>query len=307
MLSLKESGMPEIMDNVHRYFATTVGLITTKGRSGQNIMAAEWTMHISYDPMLVAVFVHESPTYWNIKETRAFGVNIASDDQTDMVNIAGGYSGTEIAKLAIPGNFKTYLAKHIDVPMIKGCALNAECRVTAIEKIGDHIMVVGEAVSAKFDENKFPLIYTRGNYRKLSRSKIPSARKSVRVTPAQISQFEKMSAGQFVLKAAVALIRQDGKILLQKFDDSWVLPMVIVGKGANYEETLEKHLDSIGVSPSVGKIRGIKRMTLKAGKTELRANFIGFDCKLKSLESSDAKWFASLPGNVVLRTLLEKP
>lgn len=300
--------MPVIMDNVHRYFATTVGLITTKGtKHGQNVMAAEWTMHISYDPMLIAIFVHESPTYWNIKETRVFGVNIASDDQAELVNIAGGYSGTEIDKLALPRTFATYSAKHIDVPMIRKCSLNAECRVTEIEKMGDHIMVIGEAISAKFEEKKFPLIYTRGNYRKLSRSKIPSGRKIVRVTPAQMSQFKKMSAGRFVLKAVAAVIRQDNKILLQKFGRWWVLPMVVVGKGANYEETLEKHLDSIGVSASGGKIRGIARMTLKAGKTEVRANFITFDCKPGSLKSNDAAWFAKLPKNVVLRALLEQP
>lgn len=296
------------MDNVHRYFATTVGLITTDGRKhGQNVMAAEWTMHISYDPMLIAIFVHESPTYWNIKETRVFGVNIASDDQAELVNIAGGYSGTEIDKLALPRTFETYRAKHIDIPMIKGCSLTAECRVKAIKKIGDHIMVVGEAVNAKFDEKKFPLIYTRGSYRKLSRSKIPSGRKIVRVTPTQMSQFKKMSAGRFVLKAAAAVIMQDNKILLQKFNSSWVLPTVAVGRGANYREALEKGLGSIGVSARVGKLRGIRRMTLKAGRTEVRANFIAFDCKLKSLEGDGAAWFARPPKNVVLRTLLEKP
>jgi flavin reductase (DIM6/NTAB) family NADH-FMN oxidoreductase RutF len=299
--------MPEIMDNVHRYFATTVGLITTKGsRHGQNVMAAEWTMHIAYEPMLIAVFVHESPTYWNIEETKVFGVNIASDDQADLVNIAGGYSGTEIDKLAIPGTFKTYRAKHIDVPMIMGCALNAECKVIATQKMGDHIMVVGEAVSAKFDEKKFPLIYTRGNYRKISRSKIPSGRKMVGITAAQMSQFKKMSAGQFVLKAAGATIRQGNKVLLQRFGDSWILPMVVVGKGADYKEALARHLGSIGASARVDKISRLVRMTLKAGGTELRANFVVFDCRLESLESNDAAWFSRLPKNIALRTLLEK-
>jgi flavin reductase (DIM6/NTAB) family NADH-FMN oxidoreductase RutF len=299
--------MPEIMDNVHRYFATTVGLITTKGsRHGQNVMAAEWTMHIAYKPMLIAVFVHESPTYWNIEETKVFGVNIASDDQAELVNIAGGYSGTEIDKLAIPGTFKTYRAKHIDVPMISGCALNAECKVIATQKMGDHIMVVGEAVSAKFDEKKFPLIYTRGNYRKISRSKITSGRKVVRVTPAQMSQFKSMSAGQFVLKAAAATIMQGNNILLQRFGNSWILPMVVVGKGADYKKALARHLYSIGVSARVDKISRLVRVTLKAGRTELRANFVVFDCRLESLESNDAVWFSRLPKNVALRTLLEK-
>ncbi len=298
--------MPEIMDNVHRYFATTVGLITTKGSKGRNVMAAEWTMHVSYEPMLIAVFVHDSPTYWNIQETQVFGVSIASDDQAELVNIAGGYSGTEIDKLGMPGTFKTYDAKHIDVPMIKGCALSAECRVTMIEKIGDHIMVVGEAVSAKFDEKKLPLIYTRGNYRKLSESKIPSGRMVVRVTTKQMSQFKEMSSGQFVLKTAVAVIKKNNKTLLQKSGDWWTLPLVVVPKGANYKETLGKHLSSLGTAAAVWGVRGILRATLKSSKEELRANFILFDCNVESLVSDSTAWFSRMPTNIALRVLLEK-
>lgn len=298
--------MPEITDNVHRYFATTVGLITTRGsKHGHNVMAAEWTMHVSYEPMLIAIFLHKSPTYWNIEETRVFGVNIAADNQAELVNIAGGYSGTEISKLELPRTFETYMAKHIGVPMIKGCSLNAECKVTLIKKLGDHIMVVGEAISAKFDEKKLPLIYHRSNYRKLSKSKIPSGRISVRVTPAQMSEFKKMSAGQFVLKAAAAVIKHDSRILLQKIARSWVVPMVVVGKGTNYNEALKKHLDTIGVHASVGKTRGIARMTLKDGNTELRANFITFDCRFDSLRGTNATWLAK-PKKVALRTLLEQ-
>ena len=297
--------MPEIIDNVHRYFATTVGLITTKGSRGRNVMAAEWTMHVSYDPMLIAVFVHDSPTYWNIQETHVFGVNIASEDQAELVNISGGYSGSEIDKLGIPGIFETYSAKHIDVPMIRGCALSAECRATTIEKIGDHIMVVGEAVSARVDENKFPLIYTRGNYRRLSRSKIPSGRKIVRVTKKQISRFKAMSGGQFVLKGAAAIIRNNRKVLLQKSGTSWMLPIVVVTKGADYKKALQDHLASIGIDSDVGRIQGIARMTLKSGKLELRTNFVIFECAAKS-NGKDARWFARMPRNLSLRILLEK-
>jgi flavin reductase (DIM6/NTAB) family NADH-FMN oxidoreductase RutF len=298
--------MSDTLDNIHRYFATTVSLVTTKGKHGPNVMAAEWTMQVSYEPMLIAIFIHESPTYWNIEETRIFGVNIASDDQAELVNIAGGYSGTEIEKLAIPGIFATYRAKQIDVPMVKGCVLNAECKVTSIQKIGDHIMVVGEAVRAKFDAKKLPFVYTRGNYRKISKSKIPSGRKIVHVTSEQMSEFKKMSSGQFVLKTAVAIIKKGNKTLLQKFGGRWTPPMVLVSKGADYKNTLNQHIHSIGVAAGVGQIKGIWRVVLKSRKEELRANFILFDITLNLFQEDydKASWFTKPPKNTLLKSLL---
>ena len=284
------------LDNAHRYFATTVGLITTNGKHGRNIMAAEWTMQVSYDPMLIAIFIHDSPTLWNIRDTMAFGVNIASDDQADLVNIAGGYSGSEIDKLAIPGTFHTYSGK--SVPMIRGCALAAECGVKSIAELGDHVMVVGEAIAATFDERKHPLIYTRGNYRKIG-TKIPSGRKAVRVSPTAFAEFQRMSQGQFVLKCAAALVRKDGKMLLSEHAEWWMIPSVAVARGSSYHDALAKHL---GIGAKVGRMRSIHRLMIKSEGKELRANFIVFDCTSKS---SGGRWFAKPPRNVVLRGLFE--
>lgn len=97
--------------NVHRYFAMTVALVTTNGKSGPHVMAAEWALQVSYEPMLIAIFIHDSSTLWNIRQPRAFGLHIASDAQAQLVNIAGGYSGTEIAKLTIPGTFLRIAAR----------------------------------------------------------------------------------------------------------------------------------------------------------------------------------------------------
>ena len=38
-------------------FITNVGLITSTGPHGHNIMAAEWTFQISYDPGYISVFI----------------------------------------------------------------------------------------------------------------------------------------------------------------------------------------------------------------------------------------------------------
>lgn len=256
----------KIQENTQRYFATSVGLITTKSqRHGANIMAAEWTMQIAHDPMLVAIFIHDSPTYWNIKQTRVFGVNMAADDHSELVNIAGGYSGTEINKLSIPGLFQNYKAVYIDVPMIQNCTLNAECKVISVHRIADHIMVIGKVITAKYDQNKYPLIYTRGNYRKISRKKMDSKRKKVTIRPNQLFEFKKILGSQFSLKAAVAVIRYNNKILLTRdngFDNYWRLPITYVGKGFSYRAALEKYLSILRLKAGVGAILRIERLTL---------------------------------------------
>ena len=42
-------------DRRTRQFLTNLGLITCDGPYGPNVMAAEWTHHISYSPSLIAV------------------------------------------------------------------------------------------------------------------------------------------------------------------------------------------------------------------------------------------------------------
>jgi len=44
-------------DRRTRQFLTNVGLITSNGPIGPDIMAAEWTHHISYSPSLIAIKV----------------------------------------------------------------------------------------------------------------------------------------------------------------------------------------------------------------------------------------------------------
>lgn len=303
-----------IQDNAHRYFATTVALVTTSGKWGRNVMAAEWAMQISYEPMLVAIFIHDSPTLWNIRETGSFGVNIAADDQADLVNIAGGYSGTEIAKLAIPGAFQTYEGNC--VPMIGGCSLACECKVVSMQEMGDHVMVVGQAVSATFDGGKSPLIYTRGSYRRLG-AKLASGRKTVRLSPEAFAEFERMSGGQFVLKAAVAIVR-DGKkkTLFAKVGSSWMmLPATVPERRTDYKKALSLHLASMGVRAETGEILGIERVMLKSGKNSLRANFVVFSCTASDAkeegkgdhqQQKEKEWRWSLhpPRNLLLKSLL---
>jgi flavin reductase (DIM6/NTAB) family NADH-FMN oxidoreductase RutF len=109
-------------DKRTRQFVTNIGLITTAGPLGRNIMAAEWTHHISYSPSLIAVNIRgHDATAENIRESKEFGVNIAAEDQNLLCSVAGRYTGRYVDKISVleeNGIAEFYNAKHIKVLMV---------------------------------------------------------------------------------------------------------------------------------------------------------------------------------------------
>ena len=158
-------------DKRTRQFITNVGLITSNGPAGLDIMAAEWTHHISYSPCLIAINVRgHDATAENIQSSKEFGVNLAAMNQNVVCSVAGRYSGKKIDKISLLKEAELaifYTAKNINVLMVQDAAMNAECKLIRQEEVGDHIMFVGEVVEISADENIIPLIYNNGRYRKL--------------------------------------------------------------------------------------------------------------------------------------------
>lgn len=305
-----------IMKGIERYFTTGVGLITSTGRHGQNVMAAEWTLHISYEPMLIAVFVHEGEaTYDNIMETKQFGVNMSTDEQASLVNIAGGYTRREIDKLSVRDLFKTYPARYIRAPMIKGCIINAECRMVRHYKIGDHVAFIGEVIDAKFDKTKSPLIYHRGIYRKVGK-KLSSNRRQVIVGKNIFKELKSMSRNEFTLRCVAALVHNGKNELLlirhnsKLWNSRWMVPWFVVKRGSNYKKTLERQLKEMDLDVKAGEIAGIDRVMFKCNSEHLRANFVVYRCSARNDAINDnrylinAKWHRRIPKNVVLKGLL---
>ena len=91
-------------------------------------MACEWTHHVSYIPGLIAVCIAPNKaTHENLKQTKEFGVNLCSTDQSIMSSIAGGYTGSKYNKINALKElgFEFYEGKKIRAVMIKGAAVNA--------------------------------------------------------------------------------------------------------------------------------------------------------------------------------------
>ncbi|MEK6907155.1 MAG: flavin reductase family protein [Nanoarchaeota archaeon] len=154
-------------DEKTKQFITNVGLITSTGPYGDNIMAAEWTHHISYSPGLIAVCIKPvDATHDNISKTKEFGVNITSTEQPPLVNIAGGYTGKQINKISALNElgFNFYKGNKIKCLMLEGAALNLECKVIKEISLGDHTMFVGEVLEASLNQDKEPLAFHKGMY-----------------------------------------------------------------------------------------------------------------------------------------------
>ncbi|MEK6800971.1 MAG: flavin reductase family protein [Nanoarchaeota archaeon] len=152
-------------------FVTNVGLITSKGPKGDNIMAAEWTYHVSYSPGRIAVLIGKNKiTRENILKTKEFGVNIAAEDQNIVASIAGNYHGQDFDKISILKelNFKFIEAKNIDVLMLDHGALQAECKLIENIELGSHILFLGEILELYPLSSDNPLIYTDKKYWKKS-------------------------------------------------------------------------------------------------------------------------------------------
>lgn len=147
-------------------FTTNVGLITSDGPHGPNIMSAEWTHHVSYRPGLIAIHLgHRKATLENIRETKEFGVNITSMDQNIIASVSGSTTGREVDKISALKElgFKFYPAKKIKTLMVEGAAMNAECKLIKEIELGDHVMLVGDVIEASASD-KESLAYHKGKY-----------------------------------------------------------------------------------------------------------------------------------------------
>ncbi|MBI2651210.1 flavin reductase family protein [Candidatus Woesearchaeota archaeon] len=157
-------------DERTKKFVTNIGLITSNGPYGHDIMAAEWAHHVSYNPGIIAISIRQADaTHENITKTKEFGVNLAAHDQNVLSSVAGNYTGKEVDKIAVLKElgYKFFKASKINVLMVDA-SMNAECELIKKIVIGDHTTFIGEVVYLYPANNKEPLVYHAQKYWKLN-------------------------------------------------------------------------------------------------------------------------------------------
>jgi len=148
-----------------KQFVTNVGLITSYGKEGDNIMAAEWTHMLSYSPGIISVSIgNDKLTSKNIMKNKGFGVSLAAFDQNVFSSIAGGSHGNDINKIEALKELGCEFIRGKKFLLVKGASMSVECKLIKKIKLGTHTTFIGEVFEKHGISGKEPLIYKAGKY-----------------------------------------------------------------------------------------------------------------------------------------------
>lgn len=127
-------------------------IIGTYGSDGKpNIMNAAWGGIASSSPPYFSVSLREATlSYHNIKQARAFTVNIPSEKYYKEADFAGMVSGRECDKFT-EAHLTPEKSKLVNAPIVKEFPYALECNLFKIVELGLHTMFIGEIVGMVAD------------------------------------------------------------------------------------------------------------------------------------------------------------
>lgn len=147
------------MANANRFINHGPVVLVTCGKLQHNIITIAWITPVSHNPPLLAISVgRQRYSRELIDETGEFVINVPSAELLNSVWICGTRSGRNTDKFEKAGLTKT-AAKRVSPPLIDECMAWLECGVRKRIALGDHILFVGEVLSASVRTDAFNHLY----------------------------------------------------------------------------------------------------------------------------------------------------
>jgi flavin reductase (DIM6/NTAB) family NADH-FMN oxidoreductase RutF len=147
----------------HKYPEQIVFVVSHGQQGLPNIMVAGWFVPLSGEPPLLGVaLANERYSLELILETKEFVIAFPSEDMAQEVMVCGTKSGRDIDKFK-ETNLNRIPARKVNVPLIGGCVVNFECRLVEDVPMGDHVLLVGEILTAHISEQDKRRLYNFGN------------------------------------------------------------------------------------------------------------------------------------------------
>jgi flavin reductase (DIM6/NTAB) family NADH-FMN oxidoreductase RutF len=160
------------MRTVMGHFATGVCVVSTRrGDGGPVGTTVNAVTSVSLEPPLLLVcLAHDSETLAAVRASQRFAVSILAEGQRE-------HSDRFAAKGERARSREVEFSEHgPGVPCLPDALATIACRVSAIHQGGDHMIVIGEALStSSAPADLAPLLFFRGSYSRLERRQWRSA------------------------------------------------------------------------------------------------------------------------------------
>lgn len=142
-------------------FASGVTVVTTRAADGHlHGLTVSAFCSVSLNPPMILVCIQKTTgSYHAFQESGAFVVNVLSDSQTEVSNHFASHLEDKFSGIEYENGIE-------NIPVLRNCLVNLECRLVNSYDGGDHTIFVGEIEKAHIQEGN-PLAYFHGNYRKV--------------------------------------------------------------------------------------------------------------------------------------------
>lgn len=143
-------------------FASGVTVVTTRAADGRlHGLTVSAFCSVSLNPPLILVCIQKTTgSYYAFQETKAFVVNVLNESQAHISNHFASHLEDKFSGM----DYETGIE---NIPVLKDCLVNLECRLANAYDGGDHTIFVGEIEKAHIGDGA-PLAYFHGSYRQIS-------------------------------------------------------------------------------------------------------------------------------------------
>jgi flavin reductase (DIM6/NTAB) family NADH-FMN oxidoreductase RutF len=153
------------MRTIMGHFATGVCVVSTRRGDGSPVgTTVNAVTSVSLEPpLLLACLAHDSETLAAVRASSHFAVSILAEGQRE-------HSSRFAAKGQQARAQEIAFSEHAPgVPCLPNSLATVACRVHAMHQAGDHMIVIGEALSmSSASEDVAPLLFFRGAYTQLA-------------------------------------------------------------------------------------------------------------------------------------------
>jgi flavin reductase (DIM6/NTAB) family NADH-FMN oxidoreductase RutF len=128
-----------------------VVLLTTRGKSGPNIMTMSWHMMVEFTPPLIACVVSSGDfSHTALRATRECVIAVPAVELAEKVVKVGNCSGRDTDKFAA-FDLTALPAASVSAPLVAECFANLECRVVDTRLVNKYNLFVLEVIKAWTD------------------------------------------------------------------------------------------------------------------------------------------------------------